>query len=181
MGLHKQREICSQFSSEAVSLNAGSSNGTRNQISNMQCTFKNRADFKKHNLFCDYCKKSRHTKERCYKLHGFPNNIKGNKDRKIVAYAQGGNSESVSTSQNRLQSHLAELIAAQYNRLMLLLNDSSKPSIQYEKLDTLAAPISANFTSSSANLSGTVAELFHTYEGSYVFNNNCKHSIALSS
>ncbi|KAH7679687.1 Zinc finger CCHC-type protein [Dioscorea alata] len=60
----KQREIGSggQFTSDVVSFNA---------------------EYRK--LFCDYCRKAGHTKEKCYKLHGFPNHQKFNKDKRFTA------------------------------------------------------------------------------------------------
>ncbi|OIT39819.1 hypothetical protein A4A49_63699, partial [Nicotiana attenuata] len=38
--------------------------------------------------FCDFCKRPGHTKEKCYKLHGYPQNLKynnGNMGRKLAA------------------------------------------------------------------------------------------------
>ncbi|XP_049350380.1 uncharacterized protein LOC125815000 [Solanum verrucosum] len=36
--------------------------------------FRGNSSTSKSSLFCDYCKKSGHTKDRCYKLHGYPSN-----------------------------------------------------------------------------------------------------------
>ncbi|XP_047256247.1 uncharacterized protein LOC124889004 [Capsicum annuum] len=38
--------------------------------------FKSRNNLDRSNLFCDYCKFTGHTKEMCYKLHGYPANYK---------------------------------------------------------------------------------------------------------
>lgn len=39
-------------------------------------------------LFCDYCKKkSGHTKEICYRLHGFPQNIKFTRGKNTTSIA----------------------------------------------------------------------------------------------
>ncbi|GAB4843648.1 hypothetical protein Ancab_040471 [Ancistrocladus abbreviatus] len=43
-----------------------------------------KAEVKKSSLVCNYCKKSGHTIDRCYKLHGYPNS-KGVKGKKPVA------------------------------------------------------------------------------------------------
>ncbi|XP_070055280.1 uncharacterized protein [Nicotiana tomentosiformis] len=41
----------------------------------------------KGSLFCKYCKKNGHTIDKCYKLHGFPQNFKFTKGRKFGAAA----------------------------------------------------------------------------------------------
>lgn len=44
---------------------------------------------------CDYCKKIGHTRDRCFKLHGFPIARMTNKDngKRIAAPVQGNNAE----------------------------------------------------------------------------------------
>ncbi|XP_074346317.1 uncharacterized protein LOC141685090 [Apium graveolens] len=37
------------------------------------------------NYYCTHCKMAGHSLERCFKIHGFPPNFKGNKDRKVAA------------------------------------------------------------------------------------------------
>ncbi|XP_049407775.1 uncharacterized protein LOC125871216 [Solanum stenotomum] len=38
----------------------------------------------KSHLFCDYCKKSRHIREKCFRLHGFPEDFKFTKGKNVV-------------------------------------------------------------------------------------------------
>ncbi|XP_070035543.1 uncharacterized protein [Nicotiana tomentosiformis] len=38
-------------------------------------------------LFCDYCKKQGHTKDKCYKLHGFPQDFKFTKGKSVASAA----------------------------------------------------------------------------------------------
>lgn len=98
-------------------------------MNTLQGSFKNKEDLKKHNLFCDYYKKLGHIKERCCDIYGFPNNVKGNKDRKIATQV-GGCSEFTTTTHNSMQGHLPDLIASQYKKLMSLLNESPRSPIQ---------------------------------------------------
>ena len=42
-------------------------------------------------LFCTHCKKHRHTKERCWKLHGKPNRCSNDKGQANVASTQSNN------------------------------------------------------------------------------------------
>lgn len=91
----KQREIRfgSHFTSDGVSFNAGNTyNRNVTQIAN-----RGKSEFRK--LFCKYCKKAGHIKEKCFKLHGFPNNYKGNRDKKFAASVQGNNSAQPSNSE----------------------------------------------------------------------------------
>lgn len=61
-------------------------------------TYKNTYPFpniSRENLFYDYCKKRRHTQEKCYKLHGLPPNFKLTKGKNSVeaATVHGGYGE----------------------------------------------------------------------------------------
>ncbi|KAI3463730.1 hypothetical protein Pfo_020393, partial [Paulownia fortunei] len=49
-------------------------------------------------LFCTYCKKHRHTKERCWKLHGKPNQSENNRGQAHVASTQSTNDGSSQSS-----------------------------------------------------------------------------------
>lgn len=93
----KQREIssCVQFSSKIISMNAGlSGNSTNYSNKNIsQLTLRTKLDYKK--VMCDYCKKTKHTRDRWFKLHGFPNSLKNNRynGKGIAAPVQGNNAE----------------------------------------------------------------------------------------
>ena len=64
----RQRQVKNEthFLSENASLTAGI---------NKPMTRKH--DAKKPALFCDYCKRSGHSMEKCYKIHGYPNKVQG--------------------------------------------------------------------------------------------------------
>lgn len=83
--VEKQREIRSspQNVSNGMLINVDSSNISRNHIGRNFTNFKNRYKLKFKRMFYDYCKKIGHTKEKRYKLHGFPNNPKAGRDRRI--------------------------------------------------------------------------------------------------
>lgn len=102
----KEREIGSGISyvPEASSMNVGDPNSSNSQFNRIQSqgSFKNKVDYKK--LFCDFCKRTCRTKERCFKLHGFPN--KNNKGKRIAA---GTTIDSFSTE----VGHIPELTTAQ--------------------------------------------------------------------
>ncbi|OIT06680.1 hypothetical protein A4A49_61607, partial [Nicotiana attenuata] len=71
--------------------------------------------------FCDYCKKLGHIKDKCYKLHGYPQNFgnsytqnsnrgqdlnqaeRFNKGRRIVTNVQGTSSKAMSTGKDELE------------------------------------------------------------------------------
>ena len=69
--------------------------------------------------YCTNCKISGHSVERCFKIHGYPPNFNGNKDRKIAAAVSSNNA---STDNN---SELVSLSSTQYQQLMALLNNQS--------------------------------------------------------
>lgn len=64
----------------------------------------------KQQFFCTYCKVPGHSNERCFKLHGYPPNFKGFKDRKAATV----------TSQNDT-SERSTIFVSQYNQLLDLL------------------------------------------------------------
>ncbi|XP_019260484.1 PREDICTED: uncharacterized protein LOC109238464 [Nicotiana attenuata] len=78
----KQHEVRpqNQLNLESVSMNVHSqpNNGFRtnyNQVTNTGNQF-NRSGYRGPRMFCDDCKRQGHTKDKCYKLHGFPQNFK---------------------------------------------------------------------------------------------------------
>ncbi|XP_019248747.1 PREDICTED: uncharacterized protein LOC109228013 [Nicotiana attenuata] len=111
----KQREVKpnSQFVIESTALSANRSNAFRtnynqqpNSADNTRYTNYNQQGNRignnnyrggysgsKPRPFCDYCKKPGHTKERCYKFHGYPQDSRFNKGKRIVANVHGGQSE----------------------------------------------------------------------------------------
>ncbi|XP_057529877.1 uncharacterized protein LOC130808419 [Amaranthus tricolor] len=82
---------------------------------------------RKSSYFCDYCKKTGHTKDRCYKLHGLPSNLttKSNwKNNKVAALVDLENPEphklkSIPAGSNSFTNE-------QYNMLLHLINQQKK-------------------------------------------------------
>ncbi|XP_019261161.1 PREDICTED: uncharacterized protein LOC109239092 [Nicotiana attenuata] len=80
--------------------------------------------------FCDYCKKPGHTKERCYKLHGYPQDSTFNKGKRIAANVHGSQREGVieggdgnsgpAQEQDRTMQNLTK---EQYNQLVSILEN----------------------------------------------------------
>ena len=79
---------------------------------------------RKSNLFCNYCKKQGHTKENCYRLHGFPTNSTRDNwnNKKVAAMVQADNS-------NNNQTASPTLTVDQYNQLLSLLGQHDTQSI----------------------------------------------------
>ena len=86
--------------------------------------------------FCTHCKVPGHSYERCFKVHGYPPDFKGFKDKKIAVY-----SSSYSDSQSLTESTSSErpyafshseaspsISIEQYNYLVELLNKQSSLS-----------------------------------------------------
>ncbi|XP_039128401.1 uncharacterized protein LOC120264640 isoform X2 [Dioscorea cayenensis subsp. rotundata] len=151
----RQREINSstQFT-EAVSLNASSSKNSSNSSNfsnrNSITLTRNKPEYKR--SVCDYCKRVGHTKDKCFKLHGFPTNYKNNKEKRIAAPVQGNNIDFLTTTQN---AHIPELTTAQLNKLMDLLNDTSKSGIQQSGDEFTNVSANANLVSSSTTMAAS--------------------------
>jgi len=67
---------------------ASSSNPNTNTVFRGNSSTSNRS-----NLFCDFCKRTGHTKDRCYKLHGYPSNSRLSKGRSSGSTANVYSSE----------------------------------------------------------------------------------------
>ncbi|KAH0662237.1 hypothetical protein KY284_027168 [Solanum tuberosum] len=67
---------------------ASSSNPNTNTVFRGNSSTSNRS-----NLFCDFCKRTGHTKDRCYKLHGYPSNSRPSKGRSSGSTANVYSSE----------------------------------------------------------------------------------------
>ena len=76
----------------------------------------NATNTRKSTLFCNYCKKQGHTKENCYRLHGFPTNSTRDNwnNKKVAAMVQADNS-------NNNQTASPKLTVDQYNDQLFLL------------------------------------------------------------
>ncbi|XP_049381190.1 uncharacterized protein LOC125845691 [Solanum stenotomum] len=77
------------------------------------------------NLFCDFCKRTGHTKDRCYKLHGYPSNSRPPKGRSSGSAANAYSSEedrnhNEESDESKRQMPL-NLSKGQYEQLLNLL------------------------------------------------------------
>ncbi|XP_070054707.1 uncharacterized protein [Nicotiana tomentosiformis] len=79
-------------------------------------------------LFYEYCKRPGHTKKKCYKLHGLPQNFKFNKGRRIAGNVLGSSSKGAAVRDDRNNSQSQEqgrtihnLTKEQYGQLLSIL------------------------------------------------------------
>ncbi|KAI4351256.1 hypothetical protein L6164_005632 [Bauhinia variegata] len=79
--------------------------------------------FKRPNVICNYNKKPGHTKNKCYRMNGFPPDFKFTKGRKFLGSVQSNVSEDV------ILVTLQTISPEQYNKLLSLLNNL-KPANQ---------------------------------------------------
>ncbi|XP_070015139.1 uncharacterized protein [Nicotiana sylvestris] len=94
----KQREVkpSNSFSMDSAALNvSGSGNDNFKTNYNQQGNNNTYRRYKENQFnsrsrpFCDYCKRPGHTKDKCYKLHGFPQSSRFNKGRRIAGNVFG--------------------------------------------------------------------------------------------
>nr|XP_016452318.1 PREDICTED: uncharacterized protein LOC107776883 [Nicotiana tabacum] len=79
--------------------------------------------------FCDFCKRPRHTKDKCYKLHGYPQNLKynnGNRGNKLAAnvFDTTGNGTNMTDEGGNLQEQsrtMQQLSKELYKQLLSIL------------------------------------------------------------
>ncbi|KAH0738905.1 hypothetical protein KY290_037610 [Solanum tuberosum] len=173
----KQREVkpCSHLTMEGTSLNAhgGSqfktnyntqyNNNTGNMYSQQSGNFQQKGSSSGSSsglrLFCDYCKRPGHIKDKCYRLHGFPPNFKFTKEKNaaIAAAVHGESGESFTghhgdtSSQGGGSNTLQHLTKSQQSKLMHLL-ESFQGGSACEALNNI------NITSRAANFTGPFNE-----------------------
>ncbi|KAH0684052.1 hypothetical protein KY285_021543 [Solanum tuberosum] len=68
-------------------------NSSRESAGNTN-VFRGNSSTSRTSLFCDFCRRTGHTKDRCYKLHGYPPNFKFSKGKNVVSAANACTSES---------------------------------------------------------------------------------------
>ncbi|TMW81547.1 hypothetical protein EJD97_009005, partial [Solanum chilense] len=87
------------FDSTSLHVNAAASSSTNFRTNYASSSSKGNGGNKpanRSNIFCEYCKKGEHTKDKCYKLHGFPSDFKFTKGKNssgtsAVAYGSHDN------------------------------------------------------------------------------------------
>lgn len=164
----RQREVKppNQVALESTSLNASTSHphtsrdfktnyssyrGGQNNSGNY---FRGNSSTGKSHLFCDYCKRSGHTKDRCYKLHGYPSNSKFPKGKGSASAANAYTSEEESSQGGEENLELRRqmplnLSKGQYEQLLNLLG-----TLQAGNKDN---DNSGNMLSGAVNLAGILA------------------------
>ncbi|XP_049374646.1 uncharacterized protein LOC125839700 [Solanum verrucosum] len=132
----RQREVkpYNKFNMESTSLHVNAASTSTNFRTNYVSSYKNDGGNRppnRSNLFCDYCRKPGHTRNKCYKLHGFPPDFKFTKGKNAgtTAIARGypedtmnkekGPVESAQGSVYKRQGQL--LTRQQFDQLMHLL------------------------------------------------------------
>ncbi|XP_015084814.1 uncharacterized protein LOC107028303 [Solanum pennellii] len=103
-------------------------------------------------MFCEYCKRSGHVKDRCYKLHGYPTNIRNPRGRGKGSAANVHTSEGDSSQceENFEQGKQVpvNLSKGQYEQLLNLLgtlhvgNESDYSNNMANGAASLAGPFS---------------------------------------
>uniref|UniRef100_M1D8Y3 Retroelement pol polyprotein n=1 Tax=Solanum tuberosum TaxID=4113 RepID=M1D8Y3_SOLTU len=106
------------------------------------------------NLFCEYCKRTGHTKDRCYKLHGYPANTRtprgrGTRSAANVHTSEDDGSQCEENSEQGRQVPL-NLSKGQYEQLLNLLG-----TLQVGN----GVDCSGNMSSGAANLAVKVTEI----------------------
>ncbi|KAI0498121.1 hypothetical protein KFK09_021362 [Dendrobium nobile] len=120
--------ICTEESRRGVMLEPKvieSSAMVMNKESSWKEKGKDSSKFKdKDSLWCNYCKKSRHTKETCWKIHGKPPSKEWNKKGETRSTPHANNT----TSKLEAQSSLGEFNKEDINKLKRLLVSLEKPN-----------------------------------------------------
>ncbi|OIT27251.1 hypothetical protein A4A49_57924, partial [Nicotiana attenuata] len=108
--------------------------------------------------FCDYCKRPGHTKEKCYKLHGYPQNFGHNQNpnagNRTLANANVGTTDTQPTENEKYVSHdntqNVSLTQEEYSQLVNLLQ-------QFQSSGVGDRGVRVNATSGAANFAGMIA------------------------
>ncbi|KAH0683296.1 hypothetical protein KY290_021892 [Solanum tuberosum] len=137
----------------------GAGRGASSSNTSSSNTFRgNSSSGNKSNLFCEYCKRTVHTKDRCYKLHGYPANTRNPRGR-----GSGSAANVHSSEDDRSQ---CEETPEQGRQMPLNLSKG-----QYEQLLNLLGTLqvgngtdcSGNMSSGAANLADSGASHHMTY------------------
>lgn len=165
----KQREVKphSKFNLDSASfhVNGATSSSFRTNYTPYRNTVNTSRPPNKSNLFCDYCKKTGHIKDKCYKLHGFPPDFKFTKGKNAgtAAIANGFSEELMGDScektpetgkgKGKIHEQSGQILTnQQFNQLVNLLehmqiqagNNTSNPA--HENLDGGAVNFAGPFT-----------------------------------
>ncbi|OIT05393.1 hypothetical protein A4A49_61655, partial [Nicotiana attenuata] len=106
--------------------------------------------------FCDYCKRPRHTKEKCYKLHGYPQSFSQNQNPNTNQNQTSNFNQNPRQSfnynhnSNSNQNNSVSLTQEEYNQLVSLLQ-------QFKSGGGRDCTTSANIASGAANFAAIIA------------------------
>ncbi|XP_019255136.1 PREDICTED: uncharacterized protein LOC109233725 [Nicotiana attenuata] len=136
------------------------SHGGPSQVSNSR-NYSQRVNFdpKKSMMFCKYCKKSRHTVDKCYKLHGFPSDFKFTKNKRVAASVHVDSTPEIPPLSDPQQVVDAPhgFSKEQYAHILSLFQQAQLPS---------SAPTSSSSTA-YANFAGLVNSIVFNSDGSF--------------
>ncbi|OIT07573.1 hypothetical protein A4A49_63050, partial [Nicotiana attenuata] len=79
--------------------------------------------------FCDYCKRQGHTKDKCYKLHGYPQSFNQGSQQQHRRVTQGVEEGEKLESQGESQNQNVNLTKEQYGQIVSLLKHFHTGSI----------------------------------------------------
>ncbi|XP_074352929.1 uncharacterized protein LOC141692088 [Apium graveolens] len=108
----------------------------------------------KSNLQCNYCKKSGHLIDICYRLHGFPNDFKFNKPKKFTA-----NVDVSGSIGNSVQTNYADVNSNDLPYATPVSSPAGLTQDMYNQLVSLLKNVQPTHNTSSANFSGNSIDL----------------------
>lgn len=154
----KQREFKSHnvMNMDSVSLNAGAKNFNRGSTSSTgRQQVGNYVD--KSQLFCDFCKRTRHTMKTCYKLHGYPQNTQNEHNKNPTSQSTKNpnynrNTQAYNFNPNFNYKRVAANVAA---------NGISADSMSNERSDQMKKDADDNVTLSKEQYHNVVRMLHH--------------------
>lgn len=145
----RQRQVKqgSEYHIEAASFSVGvNQNMTNNTARNLPSK---RPENRRSQLFCDHCRRSGHTVDKCYKIHGYPNK-------------QGGKSKVYRSANNAWGEQETQLENSPTTTLPGLSSEQSKQLLQFLTILTAGAGQRSNIpetTASAVTMAGMVHAL----------------------
>jgi len=116
----RQRQVRqeNQFQIESASFNASSSNNN-----DVKALPGRKSEGKRPHLYCEHCKRTNHTIEKCYKLHGYPNNRQGARSKNLRTANSAWGEQSSERDSSEAAPSLPGLSQEQSKQLMQFLTN----------------------------------------------------------
>ncbi|XP_070032909.1 uncharacterized protein [Nicotiana tomentosiformis] len=168
----KQREMKppNQMVAESVFLHANASENANNfRNNNFRANYTPNANFPNTNRsrpFCDYRKRPRHTKDKCFKLHGYSQtprnyqNLKYNKNKRVGANAHSNLHDELSAKTEEFgpkdESQNLNLSKEQYGQLLNILQHFNTSSGGESSQNTNHRAGSVNLVAGTMNFAGMI-------------------------